>query len=239
VNAIAITLTDNHLLGALSGSDRALLEPHCEDVAIETRQILEAPHETISHVYFPTSGLASVVGTTRSEQRIEVGMIGYEGMSGLAVVLGHTRSLNETVIQAEGRALRISSRVLRRSLRSSPTLLAMFLHYVHVFMTQQSQTALSNGRARLNQRLARWLLMWQDRLRTPHITVTHEFLALLLGVSRQSVTVELHELEGQGLIKGTRNLIRVLDRKGLRALADGFYGVPEAEYDLTVRKRRK
>ena len=115
----------------------------------------------------------------------------------------------------------------------------MFLHYVHVFMTQQSQTALANGRARLNQRLARWLLMWQDRLRTPHITVTHEFLALLLGVSRQGVTVELHELEGQGLIKGTRNLIRVLDRKGLRALADGFYGVPEAEYDLTIRNRRR
>ncbi|HMJ98165.1 MAG TPA: helix-turn-helix domain-containing protein, partial [Reyranella sp.] len=77
------------------------------------------------------------------------------------------------------------------------------------------------------------------RLRTPHITVTHEFLALLLGVSRQGVTVELHELEGQGLIKGTRNLIRVLDRKGLRALADGFYGVPEAEYDLTIRNRRR
>jgi len=239
VNAIAITLTDNRLLGALSGSDRALLKPHCEDVAIGTRQILEAPHKMISHVYFMTSGLASVVGTTRPKQRIEVGMIGYEGMSGLAVVLGHNRSSNETVIQADGRALRISRPMLRRALRTSPTLMVSFLRYVHVFMMQQSQTALANGRARLNERLARWLLMWQDRLRTSHLIVTHEFLALLLGVSRQGVTVALHELEGQGLIRGTRNLIRILDRKGLMALADGFYGVAEAEYELTIRKRRK
>lgn len=239
MNEIAITPTDNRLLGALSGSDRALLEPHCEDVALATWQVLEAPRETISHVYFLTSGLASMVGTSRPKQRIEVGMIGYEGMSGLAVVLGRDRSSNETVIQAEGRALRISSRMLRRALRSSPTLMVTFLRYVHVFMMQQSQTALANGRAKLNERLARWLLMWQDRLRTPHLIVTHEFLALLLGVSRQAVTVALHELEGQGLIRGTRNLIRILDRKGLIALADGFYGVAEAEYDLTIRKRRK
>ena len=129
--------------------------------------------------------------------------------------------------------------MLRRALRSSPTLMVTFLRYVHVFMMQQSQTALANGRGRLNERLARWLLMWQDRLRTPHITVTHDFLALLLGVGRQAVTVALHELEGQGLLRGSRNLIRILDRKGLMTLADGFYGVAEAEYDLTIRKRRK
>ena len=129
--------------------------------------------------------------------------------------------------------------MLRRALRSSPTLMVTFLRYVHVFMMQQSQTALANGRGRLNERLARWLLMWQDRLRTPHITVTHDFMALLLGVGRQAVTVTLHELEGQGLLRGTRNLIRILDRKGLMTLADGFYGVAEAEYDLTIRKRRK
>jgi CRP-like cAMP-binding protein len=239
VNAIAIAPPDNRLLGVLSDSDCALLEPHCEDVALEARQVLEAPHAMISHVYFPTSGLASVVGTTRPKQRIEVGMIGYAGMSGLAVVLGHNRSSNETVIQAEGRALRISSRILRRALRSSPTLIVTFLRYVHVFMMQQSQAALANGRGRLTERLARWLLMWQDRLRTPYITGTHDFLALLLGVGRQAVTVAIHELEGQGLIRGTRNLVRILDRKGLMTLADGFYGVPETEYDLTIRKRRK
>jgi CRP-like cAMP-binding protein len=239
VNAIGVAPITNRILGALSVSDRALLQPHFEVVALETWQVVETPNQPIPHVYFPTDGLASVVGTTRPGQRIEVGMMGYEGMTGLAVVLGHDRSSNETVIQAEGRALRISSRVLHRATRSSPTMMVTLLRYVHVFMMQQSQTALANGRARLNERLARWLLMWQDRLRTPHLTVTHEFLALLLGVSRQGVTVALHELEGQGLIRGTRNLIRIVDRPGLLGLAGGFYGVAEAEYARTIRKGRR
>jgi CRP-like cAMP-binding protein len=112
------------------------------------------------------------------------------------------------------------------------------LRYVHVFMMQASQTALANGRGRLSERLARWLLMWQDRLKTRHLTVTHEFLALLLGVRRQGVTLALHELEGQGLIRGTRNRITVVDREGLLGLANGFYGVPEVEYDRTILRRR-
>jgi CRP-like cAMP-binding protein len=227
----------NRILHALSLADRAVLQHAFEDVTLKTWQVLEKPNERISHVYFLTSGLASVVGTTRPKQRIEVGMVGYEGMTGLAVVLGHDRSSNETVVQADGRALRIPSRVLRTAMRTRPALAGTILRYVHIFMMQASQTALANGRARLNERLARWLLMWQDRLRTPHLIVTHEFLALLLGVTRQGVTVALHELEGDGLIKGTRNLIRILDRKGLLILADGFYGVPEAEYDKTLRSR--
>jgi CRP-like cAMP-binding protein len=229
----------NRLLCALSANDRGLLEAGFEDVALDTWQILETPRQRISHVYFLTGGLASVVGTTRESQRIEVGMVGYEGMTGLAVVLGHDRSSNETIVQAEGRGLRIPSALLRRALKSSPTLSTTLLRYVHCFMMQASQTALANGRARLAERLARWLLMWQDRLRTPHLTVTHEFLALLLGVRRQGVTLALHEIEGRGLIRGTRNLVTILDRKGLLALAGGFYGVPEAEYDATIRKRSR
>jgi CRP-like cAMP-binding protein len=226
----------NRLLKSLSAADRAALLPDLEAVSLATWQVIERPNERIPHVYFLTSGLASVVGTTHPEQRIEVGMVGYEGMTGLAVVLGDHRSTNETVIQAT--ALRIPSVVLRRALQDSATLSAALLRYVHVFMMQASQTALANGRGRLSERLARWLLMWQDRLKTRHLTVTHEFLALLLGVRRQGVTLALHELEGWGFIKGTRNRITVVDREGLLGLANGFYGVPEAEYDRTIRLRR-
>jgi CRP-like cAMP-binding protein len=228
----------NRLLKSLSAADRAALLPDLEAVSLATWQVIERPNERIPHVYFLTSGLASVVGTTHPEQRIEVGMVGYEGMTGLAVVLGDHRSTNETVIQATGTALRIPSVVLRRALQDSATLSAALLRYVHVFMMQASQTALANGRGRLSERLARWLLMWQDRLKTRHLTVTHEFLALLLGVRRQGVTLALHELEGWGFIKGTRNRITVVDREGLLGLATGFYGVPEAEYDRTIRLRR-
>jgi CRP-like cAMP-binding protein len=228
----------NRLLKSLSATDRAALLPDLEAISLATWQIIERPNERIPYVYFLTSGLGSVVGTTHPEQRIEVGMVGYEGMTGLAVVLGHDRSTNETVVQAAGTALRIPSAALRRALPGSATLSAGLLRYVHVFMMQCSQTALANGRGRLSERLARWLLMWQDRLKTRHLTVTHEFLALLLGVRRQGVTLALHELEGRGLIKGTRNRITVVDREGLLGLANGFYGVPEAEYDRTIRPRR-
>ena len=220
-------------------ANRAALRPDLEATSFTTSQIIERPNGRILFVYFLTSGLASVVGTTQPEQRIEVGMVGYEGMTGLAVVLGHDRSTNEeTVIQATGTALRVPSVALRRTLQGSATLSAALLRYVHVFMMQCSQTALANGRGRLSERLARWLLMWQDRLKTRHLTVTHEFLALLLGVRRQGVTLALHDLEGRGFIKGTRNRITVVDREGLLGLANGFYGVPEAEYDRTIRPRR-
>jgi CRP-like cAMP-binding protein len=237
VRRAAQLMAGNSLLASMNAADRAALEPHLEEVQLTTREVLERPNFRISYVYFLTSGLASIVGTTKPHQRIEVGMVGNEGMTGLAIVLGHDHSTNETVIQADGTALRLPSTVLRRVLKSSPTMTNVILRYVHVFMMQASQTALANGRAKLSQRLARWLLMWHDRLQTPHLTVTHSFLALLLGVRRQGVTVALHELEGKRLIKGNRSQITVTDRAGLLALANGFYGVAESEYLKMTRNR--
>jgi CRP-like cAMP-binding protein len=234
-----INLGVNRLLGALPARERALVREDIEQVRLETWQVLESPTEPISHVYFPISGLVSVVGTSGDDHRIEVGMVGYEGMTGLALVLGYDRSSNETVVQADGEAFRLPRAALRRAMRANPTFSTTLLRYVHAFMMQASQTALANGRARLSQRLARWLLMWHDRLRTPHLVITHRFLALLLGVRRQGVTLALHELEGQGLIRGTRNLVTILDRDGLQALAGGFYGVAEAEYEAMIRQRQR
>ena len=224
----------NRLLAVLSAADRALVRPFLEVIGLDARQILEAPRDPISHAYFVESGLISVVGTSEPDHRIEVGMVGYEGMTGLSIVLGDDRSANETLVQSSGSALRISARALRKAMGASPTFTDTLLRYVNVFMVQGSQTALANGRGRLDERLARWLLMWHDRLRDDNLTITHEFLALLLGVRRQGVTVALHDLEGQGLIRSTRSLVRILDRDGLQHAANGFYGVPEAEYDRSI-----
>lgn len=226
--------SSNRLLAVLSRTDRALLRPFLEVTGLDVRQILEVPQGPISHAYFVESGLVSVVGTTERGHRIEVGMVGYEGMTGLSLVLGKDRSPNETLVQSSGSALRISGKALRRVMGASQTFTATLLRYVHVFMAQGSQTALANGRGKLDERLARWLLMWHDRIRDDDLTITHEFLALLLGVRRQGVTVALHDLEGQGLIRSTRSLIRILDRNGLQRAANGFYGVPEAEYDRAI-----
>jgi CRP-like cAMP-binding protein len=224
----------NRLLAVLPHADRDLLAPCLEVTVLDARQILEAPRDPISHVYFVESGLVSVVGTTEPDHRIEVGMVGYEGMTGLGIVLGDDRSANETMVQSSGSAMRISATLLRETMAASRSLTVTLLRYVNVFMVQGSQTALANGRGRLDERLARWLLMWHDRVLADDLVTTHEFLALLLGVRRQGVTVALHELEGRGLIRSTRSHVRILDRGGLLMVANGFYGIPEAEYDRSI-----
>jgi CRP-like cAMP-binding protein len=224
----------NRLLAGLSHADRDLMAPCLEEIELDARQILEAPRDPISHVYFVESGLISVVGTTRPDHRIEVGMVGYEGMTGLGIVLGDDRSANETLVQSSGSAMRISTKLLREMMVASRSLSDTLLRYVNVFMVQGSQTALANGRGKLDERLARWLLMWHDRVLEDDLLITHEFLALLLGVRRQGVTVALHELEGKGLIRSTRSHVRILDREGLQQAANGFYGIPEAEYDRAL-----
>ncbi len=192
-----------------------LLTPSLEVIELDVRQIMEAPSDPISYVYFVESGLVSVVGTTRPDHRIEVGMVGYEGMTGLCIVLGDDRSANETVVQSSGSAMRLPTEALRELMKASRSLTSTLLRYVNVFMVQGSQTALANGRGRLDERLARWLLMWHDRVLADELIITHEFLAVLLGVRRQGVTVALHELEGKGLIRSTRSHVRVLDRDGV------------------------
>ncbi len=224
----------NRLLAVLSHADRDLLNPRLEVIELDARQILEAPSDPVGHVYFVESGLVSVVGTTLPDHRIEVGMVGYEGMTGLCIVLGDDRSANETVVQSSGSAMRLPTETLRDLMGTSRSLTSTLLRYVSVFMVQGSQTALANGRGRLDERLARWLLMWHDRVLADELIITHEFLAVLLGVRRQGVTVALHELEGKGLIRSTRSHVRVLDRDGLQQTANGFYGVPEAEYDRSI-----
>ena len=232
---VTAQVSSNRILDLLSVGAGGMLGKEFEDVVPEARQVLEVPQSPILYVYFPMDGLASVVGTSQPNHRIEVGMVGYEGMTGLAVVLGDDRSANQTVVQSSGRALRIGSGSLRKAMGASPTLTSTLLRYVHVFLMQASQTALANGQGKLNERLARWLLMWHDRLRSSELLVTHEFLSLLLGVRRPGVTVALHELEGQGLISSTRNHVRILNRAGLKRASNGFYGVAEAEYDRTMR----
>jgi len=218
----------NQLLAALSADDLQHLGA-LESVTLDARQMLEVPSEPITHVYFVETGLVSVVGRAKAD-RIEVGMIGSEGMTGTAIVLGSDRSACEGLVQSAGTAHRISSNQLREAIAKSPRIDSVFSRYAYTLMTQGAQTALANGRGLLGERLARWILMWHDRMQQDELVVTHELLSLLLGVRRAGVTVALHVLEGQHFIRASRTLITVLDRAGLKEAANGFYGIPEAEY---------
>ncbi len=219
----------NQVLLGLSKADRVLLWPMLEDVALDLRDPIETANTSIKHVYFPDSGIISVVAKSADDQ-IEAGLIGREGMSGTAVLLGNHRSPNDAYVQLTGSAHRITAKNLRVALEASKTLRQRMQRYAHVFMVQIAQTAFANGMARIEERLARWLLMAHDRQDDDEIHLTHEFIAIMLGVRRSGVTDALHALEGQGLIRASRGVVRVVNRKGLIALARGTYGVPESEY---------
>ncbi len=220
----------NRLLLALSSSDLRLLEPQLEPAQLEHRHVLELPDKNIEHVYFPETAIASVVAMNGRDERIEVGLIGCEGMSGVTVVMGNHRSPHSTYIQVSGEVLRIEAEAFRKAVKKSETLRGLLLNFAQVFMTQTAQTAVANGRAKLEQRLARWILMAHDRTVADEVLMTHEFLAAMLGVRRASVTVALDSLHKNHFIEVRRGGITVVDRKAIEKLAGSFYGVPEAEY---------
>lgn len=223
----------NRVLARLSPDDFALLQPHLEALDLPVRKQLENRNKTIEHVYFIEHGFASVVanGTGRS---IEVGLIGREGMTGLAVVMGTDRSPHDTFMQAAGDGQRISSAKVRSAMEQSPALHRSFLRYGHAFVVQTAQTALANGRSKIEERLARWLLMAHDRLDSDELPLTHEFLSIMLGVRRPGVTVALHLLEKQGLIRAKRGAVAILNRTGLRKISNGAYGAAEAEFQRSL-----
>jgi CRP-like cAMP-binding protein len=227
---VTAPLPRNRLLAALSDSDRAALQPHLRPTTLLVERDLERPNRPIPSVFFIEAGIASVVAVQANDKRVEVGLVGREGMSGTAIVLGGDQSPHHTYMQATGEGQQIAVVELQKAMRASDTLHALLLKYVQVFMVQTAQTAIANASTTLSQRLARWLLMAQDRLGVDTLPLTHEFLSLMLAVRRAGVTEALQTLKRKNLIETGRNKIIVRDRKGLERAAGAFYGVPEAEF---------
>ncbi|MDE2183318.1 MAG: Crp/Fnr family transcriptional regulator [Alphaproteobacteria bacterium] len=221
----------NRLLDHLSQEDAALIDTHLKPVAIARRTLIEAPQRRIEHVTFIERGIASVVAGGGSAAPVEVGLIGCEGLAGLATLLGESCSPHAIYMQIPGGGQRIAAAVLAEAADRSRTLQKTLLKFVHAFMTQLAYTAVANARATLEQRLARWILMAHDRIEGNDIALTHELLALMMGARRPGVTEAMHALTGHGLVRARRGLITVVDRRGLQSLAGRFYGAPEAEYD--------
>jgi CRP-like cAMP-binding protein len=221
--------TPNRLLSSLSAADLSLLLPKLVPLTLPVQQVLETPNKRIDDVYFIDSGFASVVAIQGKQVKAEVGLIGREGMTGLPVVLGDHLSAQSTYIQAPGFGQRLDAIVLRKAMNNSPSLRASLLKYVHAFMIQTTHTAVANACAKLDQRLARWILMADDRVDGSSLPLTHEFLSLMLGVRRAGVTEALHALESKGLISSSRGAILVRNRKGIERSAGGTYGMPEKE----------
>jgi CRP-like cAMP-binding protein len=220
----------NQLLAGMSANDFASLEPHLQPVPMALLKDMERPNRRIETVYFMENGIASVVAVQPDETRVEVGLIGREGMSGIAVVLGGDQSPHSTYVQVAGEGQRITASALRKAMNASRTLQSLLLKFVQVFMVQTAHTAIANARAPIDQRLARWILMAHDRTSDNTLPLTHEFISLMLGVRRAGVTEALNSLKRRKLIDTGRNKIVVLNRKGIERAAGKSYGTPEKEY---------
>jgi CRP-like cAMP-binding protein len=220
----------NRVLGTLPPEDYERLQPLLEPVDLPLRTYLVEPHKPIEDIYFMEQGIASVVALTPQQRRIEVGLIGREGVSGTPILLGTDRTPHECFVQMSGDALRIAADDVRRVIATAPMLHAHLLRFVQAFTVQVAQTALSNGSYTLEERLARWLLMCHDRVDGDVLFTTHEFLSIMLGVRRPGVTEALHILEGAHVIRAERGLVTILDRAKLEEVAGESYGVAETEY---------
>jgi CRP-like cAMP-binding protein len=219
----------NRLLAKLSPEDWALVSPHLETVTLKERQVVEVPNKPITHAYFVETGVVSVVAVNEEDYRIEVGVIGREGMTGVPLVLGDDRAQHSAYMQIGGSARRMPAAAFVDALNRSASLRSLMMKSANAFMIQTAHTALANGRAKLEERLARWLLMAHDRLSSDSVPLTHEFLAVMLGVRRAGVTVAIHTFEQRQMIATKRGQLTLVDRKGIEKVAGSFYGIPEAE----------
>ena len=220
----------NRLLKTLSPNDFALLQPHLQPMTTELRQQLIAPNTPIKQLFFPEVGFGSIT-TSGSGKQVEVGIVGREGLIGAApVLLGSDRTPHEHFIQSAGEMLSIATEALCGAIDQSASLHKLLLRSIQVQLLQTAQTAFVNASQTIDVRLARWLLMCHDRLDGDELQITHEFLSLMLGVQRSSTTLAIQALEGHRLIRARRGRITILDRGTLEAVADGGYGLPEAEF---------
>lgn len=227
----------NRLLGRLPPEAFEQIAPHLKSMRIEVQQPLVEAGRPIEAVYFLESGLASVVTVSPDGMSLEVGQVGYEGVTGYPVLLGTDRTQNDITMKVSGEAFQLSADHFL-SLTSDAETRLLFLRYTYTRELQLASSALAAGRYNLYQRLARWLLMCHDRLIGDDLPLTHAYLSLLLGVRRSGVTEQLHILEGMHAIRSTRGNIRVLSREILLEIAGGSYGVPEAEYERLIGAER-
>ena len=220
----------NRLLKALPSSDLRRVLAGCETVELEFGEVLYTPGKRLGHVYFPANSFISLIMPIDRASSLEVGMVGNEGMFGIPLALGVDVSPVRAVVQGAGSALRMDAPAFSRELRRSEALQREIDRYAFVHLSQLAQTAACTRFHVVEARLARWLLMTQDRAHADSFHVTQEFLAFMLGVRRVGVTKAASALQTRRLIQYSRGDITVLDRRGLKAASCGCYKADRDSY---------
>jgi CRP-like cAMP-binding protein len=224
----------NGLLAALPRKDRQRFIAGCMPVELVFAMVLAEPGERIRQVYFPTGSFISLVAPIEGHPGLGVGMVGDEGMFGIPLILGVEVWPLHALVQGEGPALRMSRARFRRELEQGPALQRVMKRYLHVVMSQLAQTGACNRFHVVEERLASWLLMTQDRAHSNRLRLTQEFMAYMLGVRRVGVTNAARSLQARKLISYSRGEITILDRTGLEAAACDCYQAGIRAYETTM-----
>ncbi|MBL6457961.1 Crp/Fnr family transcriptional regulator [Belnapia sp. T6] len=228
----------NRLLNALPPEELEQLWPRLEPVDLNLRAVVQAPAKPMQAVHFIESGWCSMVATLENGDSAEVGIIGLEGMIGLPLLLDDELDDLEGMVQSPGTAFRMAAPAFREALDELPGFARLLRRYSLVHHGQVARTAACNGRHLLNHRLARWLLMAHDRSEDDIVPVTHEFLAMMLGVRRAGVTVAASALQKSGLIRYASGRVTITDRPGLEAASCECYHVVRRAEERLFEPRR-
>jgi CRP-like cAMP-binding protein len=221
----------NRLLDLLDPADLDLLRPHLKRMPLEYRQPLVEPNRPITTVYFPLSGVASLVNTMANGDAAEVGTTGNEGMVGVQALFGDSIGPTNVYVQVPGEALQMPAAEFARALIGNHKMHVVMLHYAHALFNQVTQSAACNRLHHIEQRCCRWLLMTHDRVQTDKFLLTQEFLSMMLGVRRTSITAAASSLKRKKLVEYSRGQVTVLDREGLLKRSCECYAVNKREFD--------
>ena len=221
----------NHLLAALPAPDRERWLPNLEIIDMPLGEVLYEAGGTLTHVYFPTTAIVSLLYVMANGASAEIAVVGNEGIVGISLFMGGESTPSRAVVQSAGKGFRLEAQPLKDEFNRGGPVLHLLLRYTQALITQMSQTAVCNRHHSLDQQLCRWLLLSLDRLSGNELVMTQELIANMLGVRREGVTEGALKLQQAGLIQYARGHIKVLDRKGLEKRTCECYAVVKKEYD--------
>ncbi|HEX9930432.1 MAG TPA: Crp/Fnr family transcriptional regulator [Pyrinomonadaceae bacterium] len=221
----------NRLLAALPAKEYEHLLPNLEEIPLTYAEIIYEQGEAIRYIYFPNSGMISLLTHAAKGEVLEVGVVGNEGMIGLPVFLGVETSRNQVIVQGDGAALRIKTEDFIKECGRGVSLPKLLRRYTHALITQVSQTVACNRFHLIEERLMCWLLLMHDRMQTDKFKITQEFLSKMLGVRREAISKSAANLQQRKLIEYSRGIVSIINRAALEAAACNCYSIVKAEYD--------
>jgi CRP-like cAMP-binding protein len=221
----------NQLLAALPLAHLQRWLPQLEPVTMPLGHVLYESGRTLSHVYFPTTAIVSLLYVMENGASAEIAVVGHEGIVGISLFMGGESTTSRAVVQSAGEGLRLKAQLVKEEFERAGPAMHLLLRYTQALITQMAQTAVCNRHHSLDQQLCRWLLLSLDRLQGSELVMTQELIANMLGVRREGVTEGALKLQKLGLIRYSRGHITVLDRPGLEGRTCECYAVVKREYD--------